>query len=114
MELNRVKKIAGKYSHLFIRAYIYGSTIRNEQDEYSDVDIVLVRETSVDFFDRVREVIKLVLELGQTDIIIYTPDEINILLKEPGRWFLKKAVSEGVLIEGKQTRGPKVAETGRK
>ena len=114
MNLNRVKKIAGKYSHLFISVYIYGSTIRNEQDEYSDIDIVLVRETSADFFDRVREVIKFVLELGQTDILIYTPDEINILLKEPGRGFLKKAVSEGVLIEGTQAKGSQVAETGRK
>ena len=114
MKLKSVKKVLNNYSHLFIKAYIYGSTIIGNQDEYSDVDLILVRETSLDFFNRIREVTKLVLELGRVDIMIYTPAELEDILNSPGREFIKSAVSGGLLIEGTQGRGSKVVKTGTK
>ena len=114
MKLNEAKRIVERYSSSYVKAYIYGSTARGEEDEYSDVDLILVRETSLDFFDRIREVIKLVLELGRVDIMIYTPSELEDILKSPVREFIKSAVHGGFLIEGTQGRSSTMAKTGGK
>jgi len=114
MKLSRAKQILKNYSQLFIKAYLFGSTVTGNQDEYSDIDLILVRETPLDFFDRIREVMKLVLELGRVDIMIYTPLELEDVLNSDGREFIKSAVSGGILIAGTQRRGSKMAKAGRK
>lgn len=85
-----------------VRAYVYGSVARGRQDEASDVDLVLIRDTSLPFFDRLREVFPLVDELGRAELLIYTEAEERRLREEPGRYFLKDVFATGVLIEGTQ------------
>jgi hypothetical protein len=43
-------------------------------------------------------------DLGRADRLIYTEKELNSMLQEPGRFFIKDAVAEGVKVEGKQRR----------
>jgi predicted nucleotidyltransferase len=85
---------------------------RGNQDEASDVDLVLVRETSLPFFDRLREIFDLLDDLGRADVLIYTEDEERRLRREPGRYFMKDIFASGVLIEGTQGRGASVAAAG--
>lgn len=91
---------------------MYGSVARGASDEESDVDLVLIRETSLPFFDRLREVFPLVDDLGRADVLIYTEDEERRLRTEPGRYFIKDIFASGVLIEGTQGRGAAVAPAG--
>lgn len=112
MDLAGVRTILARHEHLFRRAYVYGSVTRGRQDAGSDVDLVLVRETSLPFFDRLREVFDLVDELGRADLLIYTEEEVSRLRGEPGRYFLKDIFASGVMIEGTQGRGASVAAAG--
>jgi predicted nucleotidyltransferase len=114
MDLNEVKQILDGYSDLFIHAYIFGSVAAGTQDAYSDVDLILVRDTSAPFFDRLEEVMDLRMRFAAADILIYTPDELSAMLTEEGRYFIKSAISEGVPVEGKQGRGPALAVPGGK
>jgi predicted nucleotidyltransferase len=112
MDLAGVRDILARHAHLFRRAYVYGSVARGSQDEASDVDLVLVRDTPLPFFDRLREVFDLVDDLGRADVLIYTEDEERRLRQEPGRYFVKDVFASGVLIEGTQGRSASVAAAG--
>lgn len=113
MELSAVRLILQRYSGLFQKAYVYGSVPRGGADEQSDVDLILVRETKLPFFDRIREVFEIVRELAPVDIPIYTGEELTRLLGEPGRYLLKDIIAKGVAIEGTQSRGAQMAPAGR-
>jgi uncharacterized protein len=102
VEIQKVKEILSRHAALFRRAYIYGSVARGEADEYSDVDLILVRDTQRDFFDRVREVMPLLSDLVRVDALIYTEREIEALVGESGSPFLADAVGRGILVEGLQ------------
>ena len=113
MTLGQVKRILDRHADAFRRAYVYGSVARGEQDEASDVDLLLVRTTRAAFFDRIREVMDLVLELGAVDLLIYTPAELEDLVESRRNGFLEQVVSEGVRVEGRQGRGDPLAPAGR-
>jgi len=114
MTLRKVKEILERHADAFQRAYVYGSVARDEQDEASDVDLLLVRRTRAAFFDRIREVMDLVLELGAVDLLIYTPAELEELVESRRNGFLEQVVTEGVTVEGRQGRGAALASAGRK
>lgn len=114
MTLQRVRGILERHAGLFQKAYVYGSVARGEQDEASDVDLVLIRETRAAFFDRIREVMKLVGELGAVDLLIYTPAELTELVEQRRSGFLEQVLTRGVAIEGTQGRGAALAAASRK
>ena len=113
MHLAELQGILRRHAGLFVRAYVHGSVARGTEDEHSDVDLVLIRDTEAPFFDRIREVMGLVLELGKVDLLIYTEQEQRELLAEPGRYFLRAVFEQGVTFEGTQNRSPAVAAPGR-
>ena len=50
------------------RVYVFGSWARGEADELSDLDLVVIKSTTVPFFERLREVSRL---LGQVQWIFW-------------------------------------------
>ena len=109
MTLEEVEEILHGHSRLFLRAYVYGSVARGDSDRYSDVDLVLIRRTSRPFFERIRDVMELVMELLSADLLIYTEEEQHALQAEPGRLFVKDIFTKGYQIEGTQSRSAPVA-----
>ena len=112
MDLETAARTVRDFSDRFVSAYIFGSVARGEDDEYSDIDLILVMETDPPFFDRIREVVDLRYAFDRADILIYTPAELASMLAEDGRQFLKDAIRTGYHIEGKQERSSQVASTG--
>jgi predicted nucleotidyltransferase len=110
--LLEARSILKRHAGLFLRAYLYGSVLRGGQDESSDVDLLLVRKTDREFFDRIREVMGLVNELGGVDLLIYTPDELKELVENRKNGFLADVLAKGVLIEGSQGRRAALAPAG--
>jgi uncharacterized protein len=92
--------IIARHRPLFRKAYLFGSTARDEADAHTDTDIILVRETDKDFFHRITEVMPLVDDLGGSDTVIYTPAEFGRLKESSG--FLYTVLQEAVEIEGEQ------------
>ena len=94
VDLADVKAVLERYSHLYLAAYIYGSTARGENDEWSDVDLILV------------------LSLRRPEVLIYTEAELRELIEERDNAFVQDAVAKGVRVEGTQKRGASVAPAG--
>jgi predicted nucleotidyltransferase len=113
MTLRAVKEILAAHRECFVRGYVYGSVARGEEDAESDVDLVLVRRTGAAFFDRIREVMDLVRDLGPLDLLIYTPEELDELVRERGNGFLEDVIAGGVLVEGCQGRRAALAAPSR-
>lgn len=87
------------------RIYLFGSWARGEEDDLSDLDVVVVKSTPLPFFDRLREVLRLLpAELGAVDVLVYTPEEFAAMQRE-GNAFAEMIVEEGWLIYGEQAEG---------
>jgi len=80
------------------RVYLFGSWARGEEDDLSDLDVVVIKRTSSPFFDRLREVLDL-LPPGTSgiDVLVYTPEEFEAMRRE-GNAFAEMIVEEGKLI----------------
>lgn len=93
-ELNRtVRLLRDEYGANVI--VLFGSTAANSIHEWSDLDIVVIKETERRFLDRIKDVIELVKPRVGTDIIVYTPDEFAQLVRE------RPFVREEILAKGK-------------
>ena len=81
---------------------LFGSRARKEADEYSDIDLVVIKRTEEDFLDRLSRVARLLSHLPKAvDVLVYTPDEVDGMVKE-GRDFISMVLEEGKVIYEKQ------------
>ena len=112
VDLDAAKAIFARYTNRFIAAYVFGSVAAGRADCASDLDVIVIRNTTAPMFDRMREIMDLRLQLGHADMLIYTPREVEQMLAEPGRDFVKQALRTGYRIEGSQHRGSPLAQTG--
>lgn len=84
--------------------YLFGSAARDEADELSDLDVVVIKRTSAPFFDRLHEVAGLLpMSLGAVDLLVYTPEEFAAMQRE-GNAFTEMIVEEGRLIYGEPAK----------
>ncbi len=89
------------------KAFVFGSFGRDDWDEYSDVDLVVIKETELGFLDRIRAFQRSCNLPVSVDVLIYTPEEYR-LMKEAGNAFIEMVEQEGVLIyvsPGEKERG---------
>lgn len=79
------------------KAIVFGSHARGTQDRKSDLDLLIVMETSARFFERYDRIagIRQALPSVELDILIYTPEELE---RNSDRPFVRKALAEGKLI----------------
>lgn len=64
------------------RILLFGSLISGEVKEWSDIDLVIIKETERQFLDRTREVLQLLRPQVGVDILVYTPDEFDQLVQQ--------------------------------
>jgi predicted nucleotidyltransferase len=88
--------------HQIERAILFGSFARNDASRHSDIDLILIKNTSLRFLDRYEGVLASfarALPEWDVDLLIYTPEE---LAQISGRHFIRQALTEGkVLYESK-------------
>ena len=84
------------------RLYLFGSWSRVEEDEFSDLDVVVIKQTTIPFFERLREASRFIpKELGGVDVLVYTPEEFVYMLREANA-FAEMISEEAVLIYERQ------------
>jgi predicted nucleotidyltransferase len=84
--------------HQVARAMVFGSFARGEPSRRSDVDLLLVQETTARYFDRYDTFyaeVSTLLKPHAVDLVIYTEDELDTL---SSRKFIQKIMEEGVVI----------------
>ncbi len=77
------------------RILLFGSLAGENTDEWSDLDLVIVKETERRFLDRIREVMELLKPQVGVDILVYTPEEFEQLRRE------RSFVRDEILAKGK-------------
>lgn len=86
-----------------LKVYLFGSYVRGDADEISDIDIVIIKETGLTFFERLKELIKFLDIPKAVDALVYTPEEFD-KMQDDGNAFIEMVLEEGVLLyERKQT-----------
>ena len=90
-ELARVMKtLVAEYEPKAV--YLYGSLVSGHVSEWSDLDLVVIKETNETFYDRIASVLKLTQPKVGIDICVYTPQEWQKLVEE--RRFVKEEIIE--------------------
>lgn len=79
------------------RIFLFGSRARGEADELSDIDLVVIKRTGAPFFDRLRDVARLLpAGAGGVDVLVYTPEEFERMQQEGN------AFAETIAVEGQE------------
>ena len=60
-----------------VKAIVFGSAARGEEDEWSDLDLVVVAKTSRPFFERFKDFAGLYDVWPRLDLLVYTPEEFQ-------------------------------------
>jgi predicted nucleotidyltransferase len=95
------------------RIYLFGSQARGEAGSLSDINLILVKRTTLPLLERLQEVRRfLPAGLGHLDLLVYTPDELAEM-QQRGNAFSELIVAEAQLICGRQTQKRTGADDGR-
>ena len=78
---------------------LFGSAARGDTDEYSDIDLIVVKETDQRFVQRMVDTALLISRdiSFNVDVLVYTPTELAAMIKE-GRPFIEQALKEGKVL----------------
>ena len=76
---------------------LFGSYARGDAHEGSDIDLMLIKETSKRFIDRIADVIRLNNTLISLEPLVYSPSEFETMKKEK-RDFILTIEEEGIEI----------------
>jgi predicted nucleotidyltransferase len=78
---------------------LFGSAARGDTDEYSDIDLIVVKKTDLRFVQRLVEVTAFLPRdlIVNVDALVYTPDELKAMIEE-GRPFIEQALKEGIVL----------------
>jgi predicted nucleotidyltransferase len=69
---------------------VFGSYSTGQVQEWSDLDMVIVKETRARFLDRSRQVLLLLKPKVGLDVLVYTPQEFEQLSRE--RAFVRREI----------------------
>ena len=64
------------------RILVFGSLVTGDVHPWSDIDLVIVQDTDLTFWQRLREVRRLLQPKVGTDILVYTPKEWEEMKRE--------------------------------
>ena len=57
------------------RIILFGSLAAGQVDEWSDLDLVVIAETDLPFYERMKHVLRSVRPQAGMDVLVYTPTE---------------------------------------
>lgn len=99
MELNNeltrmVGVIIEKYSPEKI--ILFGSTASGNINEWSDLDLVVIKDTGKSFYERLEEIVEIAKPNIGADIIVYTPDEAEQMKDD--FFFKEEIINKGKVL----------------
>jgi len=60
-----------------VKIILFGSVASGDIHDWSDIDLLIVKDTNKSFYDRLEEVIEIAKPDIGADILVYTPEEID-------------------------------------
>jgi len=80
-ELARYVKLLREH-YAPLRILLFGSLTSDKTGEWSDLDLVIIKETDQRFLDRTREVLQLLRPQVGVDVLVYTPEEFDQMVQQ--------------------------------
>ena len=94
----RVKRVvASLMAYQPEKIILFGSVARGDADEYSDIDLIIVKETETRFIQRQVDATNLVPRGISVDIFVYTPEEFQKMIDDNSPFF-ERALAEGIVL----------------
>ena len=81
------------------RAILFGSYAEGRCDLFTDLDILIVMESSLDFVTRTAEMYRYLSAPVDMDLLVYTPQELE---RNRDRGVIREALEKGRIIYEKQ------------
>ncbi len=97
MDERLVKILRGLATYDADKAILFGSAARGDADRFSDIDLIVIKQTDRRFLDRLADVIEAIQPDFALDVFVYTPEEFERMLDE-GNPLITRAVEEGKII----------------
>ena len=100
-------KIVKRFINLIIKKFnlkkiiIFGSFARGDYHKGSDLDLIIVGEFKERFIDRIGKIIELNDSDLEIDVMVYTEEEFQKMIKER-RPFVVQALEEGIVVYKKR------------
>ncbi|MGC8605287.1 MAG: nucleotidyltransferase domain-containing protein [Desulfomonilaceae bacterium] len=79
------------------KVILFGALATGRINEWSDIDLVVVEQTELSFFERLRRIRKLLQPRVGIDVMVYTPEEFNQLSAERP-FFRDEIVAKGKVV----------------
>jgi len=83
---------------------LFGSLAEGKVHDWSDIDLIVIKETGKPFYERLEEVVEIVKPNVGTDIIVYSPKELEEMRER--LFFEEEILKKGKVI---YERGKSVA-----
>ncbi|MEZ4860997.1 MAG: nucleotidyltransferase domain-containing protein [Caldilineaceae bacterium] len=77
---------------------LFGSLVTGNVNEWSDIDLAIIKETSKSFIDRSVEAALLCLAPVGVDYLVYTPKEFSQLIRDKNPFVLEEIVNKGKVL----------------
>ena len=81
---------------------LFGSLANNNVEEWSDLDLVVIKDTKKPFFQRLKEVALLCQAPVGVDFLVYTPDEFSRMKKSRNPFILNEVMGKGKVLYERQ------------
>lgn len=94
---NQLEQELKRITEIIVREYkperviLFGSLASGKVHEWSDIDLVIVKETSLRFLDRMREIFLLVRPRVSLNVVVYTPEEV-VQMERQGHYFWRDEI----------------------
>jgi len=85
------------------RVILFGSMANDQVEEWSDLDLVVIKNTGKPFFQRLKEIALLCQAPVGVDFLVYTPDEFARMKKERNPFILNEVVNKGKILYERHT-----------
>ena len=99
-ELNRIVEILKTRG--VEKVILFGQLVDGRVGSTSDIDLIIVENTDKRFLDRLGDVYSAVQPRVATDLLVYTPDELERLVEESS--FVREAVLRGRVVYEKNSQ----------
>ncbi|HET9589798.1 MAG TPA: nucleotidyltransferase domain-containing protein [Anaerolineales bacterium] len=76
---------------------LFGSLMDKRLGEWSDIDLVIIQQTQLPFYQRIKQALKLIHPKVGVDLLIYTPEEFSRLSRER-RFFRDEILDKGTVL----------------
>jgi len=96
-ELKRILELVVKrYSPQ--KVILFGSLANNKVREWSDIDLMIVKQTNKRFLDRIEEILFMTYPKVGINVVVYTPQEFNDMLDKKHYFLLEEILKKGKVL----------------